>query len=50
MKGKDKIEPKLLKHFGDSCTQSPKTFQKWMKNDLEKFKPYGKKVHTFDRI
>jgi hypothetical protein len=40
----------LAKHFGENFTLDSQTFQNWMKYDLEKFKPSGKKVYEFDRI
>lgn len=46
----DRIEQMLSKHFGDNFTLDQSQFQTWMKNDLEKFKPSGKKVYEFDRI
>ena len=50
MKRHDNIEKMLTKHFGDNFTADKKQFQKWIKYDLEKFKPSGKKVYEFDRI
>lgn len=40
----------LSKHFGDNFTTDAKQFQQWLKEDLETFKPLGKKVYEFDRI
>lgn len=46
----DDVEEMLAKHFGENFTLDSQTFQNWMKYDLEKFKPSGKKVYEFDRI
>lgn len=46
----DNIEKKLWKHFGDNFTVEDSQFQTWVKHDLEKFRPPGKKVSEFDRI
>lgn len=37
-------------HFGDNFTTDPKQFQQWLKDDLDHFKPPGRKVYAFDRI
>lgn len=46
----DDVEKMLSKHFGDGFTTNKKKFQSWIKHDLEKFTPPGKKVYEFDRI
>jgi histone acetyltransferase 1 len=37
-------------HFKNNITEDEKKFQSWIKHDLEKFKPAGKRVYQFDRI
>ena len=50
LKKRDKIEEKLGELFGENLTMDQKVFQTWMKFDLEKFRPLGKRVYSFDRI
>lgn len=40
----------LTQHFGAGITLDRHKFQSWIKYDLEKFKPAGKRVFKFDRI
>ena len=46
----DDVQKKLWNHFGENFTVEPSTFQSWVKYDLDKFRPPGKKVSQFDRI
>lgn len=50
LKKRSKVENKLVKLFGKNLTTDEKVFQSWMKYDLEKFRPKGNKVYSFDRI
>lgn len=47
---RDNIEKLLSKHFGGNFTLDPNKFKEWLKEDLEEFRPVGKKVYEFDRI